>query len=686
MLLFLLLAMATGPLMVVSCAGGSSSGGTGGSGMDGGTGTGGAISPGSGGFAASGGTSGTGGRAGTGGASAGTGGAATGGSAGGAGGASPGTGGGPAICSVAIRTITPEPREARPDAKVRVGGTLVQPSFAAGAVLSWKWTIRSATGGTVEPISPVGGDLALAEFSTPAAGDYTVRVDVDDQNRPETRPCASNPQPWRVHVDPPLPAALLFRVAAMPGRDLPAFDVVKIVPADPAPTVSLLAPSGQKVVLAPQDESALYLSAYVKISNADSSWSAEGHTKSRPLTVALGPQGNYTLLVIPEDPSVAPASQELRNPFIPAPLSSGVGVAGRVLDAAGQPVAGASVVLRAGDRPSTVGLSDADGAFAVLARPGVHTATIAAPASSGWPQARVAVSADGAQAVLVGSPPVPAPTLEFRFAPISVARVALQVRAAATGAPLARVRVALRSLAEAGGGPTVGTLVVTPGIGPVVSLPAVGVARFEGESDDAGRIVWPKLPLGRYRATVVPAAAGSGLAPALAVELVITGDADRAVDVPAPIMLAGTLRQRPGVTAAVAGGRVTAADRGADLPVPAAIAVADASGRFALAVGPGLDYQITVDPPAGALLPRGMLPAWNSETGPATLPAFEFPASLDVKGWISNPVSGQIEGALVEVFCAGGTQTCPDRSFAYAQAVTAADGSFRVIVPEAIAR
>lgn len=635
---------------------------------NGGSGTGGRASPsGSGGSAAAG----TGGSMGSGGASAGAGGrggsSGLGGQSAGSGGraGSAGAGGGAmSPCSVSIALVSPQPEdalEAVPGLKVQVRGSLRNPAFDAGASLDWKWSVAPASGAiAATAVNRVEMDPSWVEFAA-EAGTYTIQVMV--QQVGTTRSCSG----WKsLAVASALSTEWSFRVTPPTDSGLPS----KLVryPAQAPPEAIITLDPGRLVTIAPKQigGSMSVVPAYVRVSLANSPIRFEGHTAAGPVRVPLLELISYDVLIVPDGKGVAPALAMISTlaPGLPD-LDMGLPVSGQVLDRAGNPVAGAQVILRSGALSSTISVTDADGNYVIRARPGNFHVSVTAPTGTALPEARTSGFGDAMGPVLVSQPI--APDVSFRWQMPATLAVSIDVKDP-TSAPVANAAVYLRAM-----GPSqVGTFVVN-GVSATGSLPGLATTPRRAVTDAQGRATF-QAPAGPYEVTVYPP---SDMPVGSVTEAFnVTANQVRPISLPERLVIAGTLAPSAGWAGAI----VTAEATRAYVPVAPAKAVADASGNFSLTVDPGQSYRIIVEPRPGVPFARSIVKTWKREDGPS-LGALTVPAARAVAGTVRRADGPVMPGTLVEVFCVGGLATCPDRSFSFARAVSGTDGTFSLMLP-----
>ena len=349
---------------------------------------------------------------------------------------------------------------------------------------------------------------------------------------------------------------------------------------------------------------------------------------------------NVNVLVLPVSQTVLGDVRAVRPTSDQAvELAPGTAVDGKVMLAT-QAVAGAKVVLYTLDGvtqlrvPSTVGTTDASGAFKVYRRDG-EAMLVVAPVASSLPSAVV----DKLPATMGGS----GWTLSYTNAGVPVDLSGKVLRAdQVTPAVGARVELSLESTTILGELKAGGT-----------SYP-VSTWQYKRTlvSDAAGKLVDPsgaalKVPSGSYHAQVWP---GSG-EPAEQGYAIATG-----LD-PSKIVL--TLRKRVQLT-----GGMAKPDPRTKMLVTAVSPVATFStttsdGHFTLLVDDGMSYAFT----ARALgTGTRRLAAYVAPSvpvnGPRELGAFDLPSAVLYTGRLKQQNGNAVGGALIRVFC--DDKACPD--------------------------
>jgi hypothetical protein len=374
---------------------------------------------------------------------------------------------------------------------------------------------------------------------------------------------------------------------------------------------------------------------------------------------------SYQALVVPADPAIAPARFDglAAGVAVELAVSAGDPISGLVVDGGGAPLAGARVSLRIDGVPSTLAVTDAEGAFTVRARAGGATAvTVSPPPGSGLP--RLDLPAGAGLVAAVGVP------LTIRYAAGLTARdLALEVRLADGVSPAADARVTwiARPLAE------VGTVTASGGD----ALAAGGGLRWTTVADGGGALAASGLPETLYDVVVETGAVGL-----LEVDLAAGVASPAALVAPSAARLVGQLTAGEGDPVAAA--QVVATARGVLANVPGAVATAasDAFGAFALDLVGGGGYDLSLVP-ADAQLARVRL---VGVTAPAAgsvgdLGLTELPPAISVFGQVTIPgVAGGAAGVTVMALCwdcEGVAAQAP-----VAEALTDGAGRFTLAIPD----
>jgi hypothetical protein len=580
----------------------------------------------------------------------------------------------PSMCGVRYDRLIPEPQctappcpyvvtpstyhEAGPTSVVRVRASL--PGFVG--TVKWEWTITRPDAAPAV-VSPLDASNATIDIKTDVVGDYdivpTLVVGPKCFLSSFSVPVASPSNPSFVFRATPPTASLL------PTREL---IVAAAEIADVDHTVDLGAVSaGSAMSFTPLDARHVPLPSYVRVTSLAQSFDVEAYTGQGPLVANLPPELSYDVLVVPDGPW-APllVSGPLSKVSSPDALvvSAGIAVKGEAKDANNTPIAGVRVLLREGMRPSTLGVTAADGKFSLLTRGGTLSAVISPPPGSGLSEARVAANAGF---VL----PADAANVTLRMQWAMVPAGTLKVTAhAPDGSPLSGARVRAESSEEI---PSVGTLHVELRDPPVIDVGAAGSARADAVTDANGVADLGRLPAGPYRVTVAPPSGGALAVTSADVSVVQAGVA-AVVDVKALVPLSGTLE---GVDT-VGGWTITAIDHG---PLaPSASPQVTTHGDYKLMVSPGRPYELVVDTLAGGHTRTFVLT--TGAMAPATETSGTVPGPLTWNGTITSGAH-PIAGALVEVFCVGSSSPkCLDPSVSVAQGVSRADGKVTLLVPD----
>lgn len=573
---------------------------------------------------------------------------------------SPGAPAGSAGFSCALRPVSSpsfQDLPAAPGAKLRVR---VESSTTG---VRWAWGVVFDADRTVQiPIVPIDELATVVEFPVERPGFYLITA--TGLGCMATAPAFARDLKTRL-------AQFRLRATPPPASGLPVQEsAIQIVAGTPV-TQDLVLMRGDTVSFDPQDAAGMSgVPSYVRVSQVGSDLAFEGYTGlPTPFQAILLPPAAYDVLVVP-DRDFAPVLHTARTPaainVLPRRLDPGTALAGQALDGAGMPVRNVRVVLRAGVLTSTVGESDASGAFAVRVREGQFGAVFSAPPDSGLPDAHVA--ADPGLAV------AQAARIDVRWNAVAAARLELAIRSTDGMLPPegTRVRVEIDPpLADAA------AVVLRPEGGPAVMRTASGRLRVTQAVTATGGAIFPRLPRARYRVTIIPPDARSAAAVTDATVDLSSGDPGaRELRIGAKVKLRGDL------AGPAEGARITAFPVGTDLSRPPVTGTVGAAGAWELAVDPQRRYVLLAEPAAGtaARVFVGMVEVGATA---AEAPRRTLPPALPVRGRVTVDASMPgVPGTVLQVYCAGAAADCPDRAIPLAETVTDALGRYELALPD----
>ncbi|MSP62243.1 MAG: carboxypeptidase regulatory-like domain-containing protein [Myxococcales bacterium] len=376
---------------------------------------------------------------------------------------------------------------------------------------------------------------------------------------------------------------------------------------------------------------------------------------------AAGPDGKFSALLLADDKYrmvIVPALDGLAPRLGPHAagavlavgafsVDAGAKVSGQVKDEAGQPLPGARVVLAAGPLPSSVGLTDALGAFTLHAAPGDYAVTVQA---DGRPDIQGASSSvkDGAQ-------------LAIAYLPGQVA-AAIKVVASDGATGMSGARVVVRST-------QMGKVAkVTWGQGaPADADGAVRVARLTAQDGSLPPLL---LPPGEYDVLCEPPpGAADG---ATRVHFTLAQAASWKVALQPRTRVKGLLSDG---NAPIPSVRVTAIEQGG-FGVTVTTRTAD-DGTFELPVDAAAGADLFFDPPLFSDPNRHFQRAHKTLAPGAARADLTLVRGLLLRGQVAPPAGAPLAFALVEAWCA----TCEDTTAA-GLATTGPDGTFVMYLPD----
>jgi hypothetical protein len=609
----------------------------------------------------------------------------TGGSTGAAGsglGGASGTGGATGTgCYVTVTAVAPATTvdvEAGKGARMRVQGH-VWGTFTPP--ITWEWAVTVTVGSSMKTVSTtvLDGPDAIVDFPLEDVGRYAVAAVAQSAGHPDCQ----TPTPLVISTVPVGPMAYAVRVTAsgFPVQDMR----ITLDPSNPQP-IAFPLHTGVAANLVPQGlDTGGSLPSYIRISDSTSGLSIDADSTHGAVTAPVLDTRAYDVLIVPIDPIDTYAPMYLLNKTHdswpkPLQLDRGTLVNATMRDGQGNAVAGARLVLRHGLLPSTVGVSDGSGAAPVRARAGTLAAYVEPPIGSGLPSASVGAGSDpSTDPGIVLDPGVDSLSLAMTWGPVTSSALSIQVLAPGGAAAGAGARVRATSQGAPG---QVGTLVASPVGGKTVTLQATGFTDVEVVTNATGIAAFPALPVGTYVVTVTPpsSTSASGLSTPAITSTSLTlaaGGPMRSVTLSTKSALGGTLlplSDSPGT-------QVTAIDQTVTAPGTVVSATVDANGMYKLFVDPGRNYELRAQPPAGSLRGRAVL---SSSVSAATAPmaAATLPVAHLVPGTVTTETGAPVGGALVQAFCPITSPKCLDATFPLAEAITRADGTFQLTLPD----
>lgn len=557
-----------------------------------------------------------------------------------------GDSGGPSECSLTV-VYTPNLTETSPAQPIRASALL--DFFEGVAVYNWEVLHASAP----VPFTPATPNSSAIEFLAPEAGIYRVRLTVQTASS-----CPSYDED--VNVLQPGVTLQSFRL-----RVVPPGSSSDVAPQD----LSMTIPRGVEFAARPlQLLPALVRSGLVRTGGAGIPAYlrfAPSGTAGEPVAeVASGALGAFSARLPPSlhDVLVVPTGDHA--PFAVARWDgsaqldgpAGVVVSGEVRDPGGAALAGARVSLKVASVPSTVGTTDAAGAFTLRVQPGAGAELVVEPpAGSGLPRLRGAgLSLDLGQPLVI--------RYSASLLQRSIGGLLLQRQgAAAAGAEVTFV-------AE------------LPQAGTIGGSSLAGAVRITATAGGDGRLPATQVPQVALSAVVRPAAGELAVLPFNAA---VTPPAS--LDAPPMRQLSGTVLTpalaASGASKPAAGALVELIPQGALAlaGVTAISTVVGPGGTFAAAAAPGGLYRAAITDPLG----RGSRVV-TAVTSPVPLGELRLALGWKVTGKLLPALAASpVRGAAVQLFCdscAGVTQ--PDRP--YSESVTGDDGTFVLVAPDVL--
>jgi hypothetical protein len=538
--------------------------------------------------------------------------------------------------------------------------------FGGGALdgfRTYAWSVRFDD--VEQELAPLDVDGARVAFLAAAPGEYRISL----EGEVDSNPCVD----WStiINVVDPGAESRIYRLRLVPpsGQEIPIQEIPQSIATGADVSLgTLVVSAGVAMTGTVEDGSGAPLSAYLRVTprGAAVPWFVESFAGADGSFSLRLESARYDALVVPLVPGHAPiafSDQVSTSPWrlvVPAAPA----LAGKIVDAEGQPLAGAQVSVGAGDVPAVLATTNDAGEFSVPVRPGSAVGmTVVPPAESGLPWLELPASTALASSTGLAT---------IAYAP-DRAVVSFAASARDTGgAPLpgARATWMARPLGTAGS-------LAVDGQAPMALS---GAMRVTVTADAGGDFPALALPAGVYDVILEPAEQGPGAQVSL-LSFDLTQAAPASLAVAAPAVLTGKVVD-------AAGEPVAALDVVA-VPLDVLAGSADAGARvqtaddgsFSLEVTAGGAYELVLDGSVHGYgrvsMPVGAPAAGQSEA----LDAIALPRVTLASGRLALLGSGVgAAGVTVQLLCT--TCSAPGNG-PLAEAVSDALGDFTLRIPVA---
>jgi hypothetical protein len=442
---------------------------------------------------------------------------------------------------------------------------------------TYSWSVW--LGDEEQEIAPIDVDGERVAFLAETPGEYRISLDgtVDSEQ------CYG----WSTFLNVAAPGAgsQIYRLRLVPpnGQAIPIQEIPQSIATGTDVSLGTLVLSpGVAVTGTVEDESGAPLSAYLRVTSRGAAvpWHVESFAGADGAFSLRLESARYDALVVPLEPGHAPIAFSDMVSTSPWSLvvPAAPALAGKIVDAQGQPLAGAQVSVGAGDVPAVLATTNEAGEFTVPVRPGSAVGmTVVPPAETGLPWLELPASTALASSTGLAT---------IAYAPDrAVVSFAAGARDAG-GAPLpgARATWMARPLGTAGS-------LAVDGQEP---LPLSGAMRVTVTADAGGDFPALALPAGVYDVLLEPAGQGPGAQVSL-LSFDLTQAAPASLTLAAPAVLTGKVVDAAGepiaaldVAAVPLGALAGSADAGAR------VQTAD-DGSFSLEVTAGGAYELVLD-------------------------------------------------------------------------------------------
>ena len=473
-------------------------------------------------------------------------------------------------------------------------------------------------------------------------------------------PCAGEVTSINVSAAGADQQAYRLRVIPRSGQALPVQEIPQSIPVGADVSLGTLPlAAGVAMTGTVRDESGAPLAAYVRVMprGAVVPWFVESFAGDDGSFSVQLQNARYDVLVVPLATALAPLvlADQVATPPWQLVIPAAPALAGTIVDAGGEPMAGAQISVRTGDVPGALATSDESGAFSVPVRAGSPKTLTVVPAGTGLPWLELPASD-----ALYGNPAL----LAIAYAP-DLDRVGVAPGARdAVGAPLAGARATwiARPLEGAGQLSTGGQ----------TEIALRGTTRVTVTASAGGAFPAIELPVAVYDVILEPAQP-SASAPVTLLVVDLGDGAPASLSSAAPATLTGTVTDAGGEP--VAGAEVTALPLGllAGSPDAGVRATTAADGSFALGVTGGGSYELMIESRGhGSVRMQREAPASDQSLD---LGAIALPAAFLATGRLVLPSTGAgVAGVTIQLLCA--TCSAPAGEVPVAEAVSDAAGDF----------
>lgn len=521
----------------------------------------------------------------------------------------------------------------------------------APGVLDFAWIATFQ--GVQIATSPAQADNSAILFPATAPGVYAVQLEVRGAAACPTAQAALNVTAPGAHQ-----AQLRLRITPPASANVPAFEKPVTVLGGAGFTFGTLALDPGVVASSAVQGSTSGVAAYLRLMPVAAREAAvEVFAGGGGIFSARVLSQPHDVLVIPDVSGHAPRLVRDWQPSAqPISVGPGVIVTGTVRGPGGAPLAGAKVQLKIGIVPSTLGVTDAAGAFSLRAEPmpGAAIAVdVTPPAVSGLPR----LLAQSATLFDLGQP------FEIGYAALALRDLGGAV-IRRQGAPIAGAKVVLVGNLVAAGTVTAGA----------ASASAAGLVQIAATAGGTGALPATLAPA-RALSAVIEAAPNDHAVAAID----LTASVPASIDAP-PAVVVTTLLRRPGGTP-VAEAVLDAAPVGA-LALAGVTSVtrarSGAGGQLSASLAAGGHYDLRIHDPA---LGRGAPLLAPDATAQTIAPSYTLQPALTAIGKLTAQGSPTpIGGAAVQLLCSACTGL--ERSRPLAEATSRPDGSFTLVVPD----
>lgn len=423
---------------------------------------------------------------------------------------------------------------------------------------------------------------------------------------------------------------------------VPHEESLRLTSSQPLTTPVRLKPARQVVIQTKTSSPlSLIIPSFVRLTSKTSTFRWEIHTIDpnnvvQAYMAQLDPFLEYEVLVVPEG-NFAPFMLQGRQNAdtlnaTPIKVLAGTPVKGEITNS-GSAVAGARILLRSGDTPSTLGTSNAAGAFSILSSKGTFGATIRGADQTDLPD----LTLSEAEGIVVPEDGTVS-GVKVQWNDLPSVEVVIRVVSPNGSDPVADAEVQLEIVKEL---PNGGTLTIAGG--PPRPLSAKVLRRKTTGAN--GAVTFANVPHGEYRVQLTPTRT-PGLARTREPLTVTAATGTAVLKVASSVMIRGTLQPAAAATGAMV--QAFNSEAPAELPIVATVA---SDGTYALSVSPYRTYVLRVVPLIASGHPVAPMQTVGVAGVDKNMQPWTLASATRIEGTVTTNLNAGLAGGIVQIFC-----------------------------------